>query len=138
MTKNLIGNCRLHELDVHADERGSLVAIERATQLPFDVARIYYIFGVKEGADRGFHAHRNLRQWLICLSGSCTIVIDDGAERLKVPLEKPNAALEIGPMIWRQMRDFSEGAVLLVLASEPYSPADYIHDYEDFKRIAGR
>lgn len=129
---HLIGNCRLLELDVHGDNRGSLVAIERGGQLPFDVARVYYIFNVAKDTDRGFHAHRDLTQWLICVSGSCAIEIDNGSERRKVWLEKPNVALEIGPMTWREMRNFSHDAVLLVLASGRYDPTDYIHHYDDF------
>lgn len=131
----LVGNCRLHELHVRGDARGSLIALEGGRDVPFDIARVYYIFGTQPGACRGFHAHRSLQQWAVCVSGTCTVVIDDGRERKSVVLDTPTRALEIGPMIWREMRDFSADALLLVLASAPYEEPDYIRDYDTFKRV---
>lgn len=103
--------------------------------MPFDIARVYYIFGTAEGVERGFHAHRDLTQWAICVRGACTMILDDGRERAEVLLDRPDRALEIGSMIWREMRDFSADAVLLVLASERYNEADYIRDYATFKGL---
>jgi dTDP-4-dehydrorhamnose 3,5-epimerase-like enzyme len=125
-------NCRLHQLDVRGDARGSLIALEGSSEVPFDVARVYYIFGTRPGVERGFHAHERLTQWAICVSGSCVMRIDDGVSRVDVTLDRPDRALEIGPMIWREMHHFSSDAVLLVLASAHYDPADYIRDYHQF------
>lgn len=131
------GNCKLHELQVHGDPRGSLVALEGGRDVPFAITRVYYIFATEAGVERGFHAHRDLRQWAICVSGSCTVVLDDGETRHAVPLDSPRRALEIGPMIWREMRSFSPDAVLLVLASRAYDEADYVRDYDAFLAMAG-
>ncbi len=133
-----VTGCRLVELQVRGDERGSLVAIEGERDLPFAIARVYYIFGTKAGVDRGFHAHRRLRQLAVCVAGSCTMILDDGRSRVAVRLDRPTQGLEIGPMIWREMRDFSDDCVLMVLASEPYDEADYIRDHDAFLDLAGR
>lgn len=116
----------------HGDERGQLVALEEQVNIPFEVKRVYYIYGTGEGVRRGFHAHKALEQVLICVHGFCTVLIDDGAERNEVLLEQPFEGLYIGPGIWREMHDFSSDAVLLVLASHLYDEADYIRDYEEF------
>jgi dTDP-4-dehydrorhamnose 3,5-epimerase len=128
----LPGTCRLHDLVVRGDARGSLIALEGGGEVPFDVQRVYYIFGTKPGVERGFHAHANLTQWAVCVAGSCTMRVDDGTTRADVRLDRPDLALEIGSMIWREMHDFSLDAVLLVLASAHYDPTDYIHDYHQF------
>jgi dTDP-4-dehydrorhamnose 3,5-epimerase-like enzyme len=129
---DLPGNCRVHPLAINGDERGSLIALEGGRDVPFEVARVYYIFGTGPGIARGFHAHRDLRQLAICVSGSCVITLDDGHRRGEVSLDRPDLAIEIGSMVWREMRDFSEDAVLLVLASAHYDSTDYIHSYEQF------
>jgi dTDP-4-dehydrorhamnose 3,5-epimerase len=125
-------------LEVRGDERGSLIAVEAATGVPFDIARVYYIFGTKSGVERGFHAHRQLTQWAICVSGACTLTLDDGSGRTDVRLDAPERAVEIGPMVWREMRDFTPDAVLVVLASAPYDESDYIRDYEQFTEMVRR
>jgi dTDP-4-dehydrorhamnose 3,5-epimerase-like enzyme len=122
----------VHRLSVAGDERGSLIALEGGREVPFDVARVYYIFGTRPGVSRGFHAHRNLRQLAICVSGSCVMTLDDGRTRSEVELNRPDLAVEIGSPVWREMRDFSDDAVLLVLASAPYDSSDYIQSYEQF------
>jgi dTDP-4-dehydrorhamnose 3,5-epimerase-like enzyme len=132
VSANLPGNCRLHRLEISGDARGSLIALEGGRHVPFDIARVYYIFGTRAGVARGFHAHRQLTQMAVCVSGSCVMTLDDGATRADVVLNRPDLGLEIGSMIWREMRDFSADAVLLVLASAPYDPSDYIQDYDDF------
>lgn len=129
-------NCRLHRLDARGDERGNLIALECGLSVPFDIRRVYYIFGTKPGVDRGFHAHRRLQQMAICVSGSCSVLVDDGRERREIVLDDPGIALEIGPMVWREMRRFSESAVLVVLADAIYDEADYIRDYDDFLALA--
>ena len=129
---SLPGGCRLHELDVRGDARGSLISLQNGSELPFDIARVYYIFGTKPGVERGFHAHERLTQWAICICGSCVMRVDDGATRSDVLLNRPDLAIEIGSMIWREMHSFSRDAVLLVLASARYDTSDYIRNYEDF------
>lgn len=114
------------------DERGSLVALESEKTVPFAIKRVYYIFGTKLGVARGFHAHRNLRQVAICVTGSCLMVLDDGKTRQETLLNSPTKGLLIDDLVWREMRDFSKDCVLLVLASEHYDEDDYIRDYDEF------
>ena len=116
----------------HGDDRGQLVALEEMQDIPFDVKRIYYIYDTLPGVRRGFHAHRNLQQILICVSGSCKIHLDNGFDTAEVLLDKPNLGLYISNDMWREMYDFSEDAVLLVLASQHYDEADYIRNYDAF------
>lgn len=120
------------DFKVLGDERGSLIAIEGNMDIPFTIKRIYYIFAVQNGMRRGFHAHRELKQVLICVSGSCKILLDDGQTKETILLDSPSRGLLIDKMLWREMYDFSPDAVLLVLASEHYSESDYIRDYEKF------
>ena len=123
---------KLYDFPPHGDDRGQLIAIEAGKDLPFDVKRVYYIYDTLPGVRRGFHAHRNLQQILICVSGSCKIHLDNGFDTAEVLLDKPNVGLYISNDMWREMYDFSEGAVLLVLASQHYDEADYIRNYDDF------
>lgn len=116
----------------HGDERGQLVALEEHKDIPFEIKRVYYMYDTGEGVRRGFHAHKSLEQILICIHGSCKILMDNGEEKKVVPLEKPYEGLYISNAIWREMYDFSEDAVLMVLASDFYNEEDYIRDYNDF------
>lgn len=131
-----IAGCRTIELDVKGDERGSLIAFERATGVPFAIARAYTIFGTRPGVSRGFHAHHRLRQWLVALAGGCTVRLDDGRDGADIRLDRPEVALEIGPLVWREMHDFTPDCVLLVLADAPYDEADYIRDPDLFRALA--
>ena len=123
---------KIRKLKLRGDNRGSLIALEANRDIPFDIKRVYYIFGTKKGVVRGLHAHKKLKQILICISGSCTIVLDDGKARDEVMLEDASVGLEIDPCVWHEMKDFSSDAVLLVLASDYYSEDDYLRDYNDF------
>jgi dTDP-4-dehydrorhamnose 3,5-epimerase-like enzyme len=114
------------------DERGSLVALEANKSVPFDIKRVYYIFGTKEGVSRGFHAHRNLKQVAVCVTGSCRFVLDNGKKKEEVVLDDATKGLLIKNLTWREMYDFSPDCVLMVLASEYYNESDYIRDYDDF------
>ena len=120
------------------DDRGSLVALEGAKTVPFDIKRVYYIFDTKKGVSRGFHAHKNLEQVAICVRGACRMVLDDGTNRVDAILDSPIKGIYIGNLVWREMHEFSEDCVLLVLASEHYDEADYIRDYQDFEQITGK
>lgn len=117
------------------DERGSLVALEAHKTVPFDVKRVYYIFGTQEGVSRGFHAHRALQQVAVCVTGKCRILLDDGQRSEEVWLDSPTKGLLIGDLVWREMHDFSVDCVLLVLASEHYDETDYIRSYDAFKQV---
>lgn len=116
----------------HGDERGSLVALEEFKDIPFDVKRVYYIFENAKNVRRGFHAHKELKQVLICVAGACKIHLDNGTETEEVLLDDPRKGLMIESNIWREMYDFTPGAVLLVLASEYYTEDDYIRNYDEF------
>ena len=120
------------------DDRGSLVALEGAKTVPFDIKRVYYIFDTKKGVSRGFHAHKNLEQVAICVRGSCRMVLDDGTNRVDAILDSPIKGIYIGNLVWREMHEFSDDCVLLVLASEHYDESDYIRDYQDFEQITGK
>ena len=114
------------------DERGGLVSLEGNKEIPFDIKRVYYLFGTESSVSRGFHAHKNLQQVAVCVKGSCTFVLDDGGVRENVVLNSPLKGLYIDSMKWREMHDFSEDCILMVLASSFYDEADYIRDYNDF------
>ncbi len=118
------------------DARGWLTPLEAGIDVPFEIKRMYIIYGTQRGIDRGFHAHRDLEQVVVCVSGSCRFVVDDGRERADFILDKPNVGLYVGPMVWREMTNFSPDCVLVVLASKLYSQADYIRDYSEFRRLA--
>lgn len=118
------------------DDRGSLVALEAGINIPFAIKRVYYIFGTQQCVARGFHAHRNLKQVAVCVTGKCRLVLDDGKTREEVWLESPTQGLIIGELVWREMYDFSEDCVLLVLASEHYDERDYMRDYNEFLQQA--
>lgn len=114
------------------DERGSLVAIEGERDVPFAIARAYYVFGTLPGVTRGFHAHKQLQQVAVCVIGSCTMLMDDGRRKESVRLDSPDRGLLIPPRVWHEMSDFSPDCVLLVLASDHYDEADYLRDYAGF------
>lgn len=118
------------------DERGALVALEANRQIPFDIKRVYYIYGTVQGVARGFHAHKALKQVAICLKGSCRFVLDDGNERVEVLLNNPAQGLLIESFMWREMYDFSEDCVLVVLADQLYDESDYIRGYTQFIEAA--
>lgn len=119
------------EFPEHRDESGALTFIEGEHHIPFAIARVYYIYQVTPEKVRGHHAHKELEQYLMCVHGTCTVVLDDGIEKETVVLDAPNKGLYVGSNVWRTM-EFSQDAVLLVLASQPYEEPDYIRDYGEF------
>lgn len=125
---------KLIDLPFLGDERGSLVAIESTNNVPFEIKRVYYIFGTEQGVSRGFHAHKNLQQLAVCVAGNCRMLLDDGKTKESVLLASPKQGLIIGNNVWREMYDFSEDCVLLVLASEHYDEKDYLRNYDEFLR----
>lgn len=126
-------NIELIPLQIHGDERGSLVSLERGVNIPFDIRRVYYIFDTKDGVTRGYHAHKQLKQIAIALKGSCDFVMDNGSERIEITLNNPTQGLLIQSCIWREMKNFSLDCVLMILADMEYQESDYIRDYEQFK-----
>lgn len=122
----------LIEFKTLGDDRGSLISLEQNKNIPFEIKRIYYIFGTKENVSRGFHAHKNLQQVAVCLSGSCRFVLDNGEKREEIILNSPDKGLYINNYMWREMHDFSPDCVLIVLASDFYLESDYIRNYDDF------
>lgn len=122
----------------HGDDRGQLVALEEMKDIPFAIKRVYYMYDTGQGVRRGFHAHKSLEQILICIHGSCKILMDNGTEKKIVSLEKPYEGLYINNNIWREMFDFSPDAVLMVLASEYYDEDDYIRNYDDFLEFVNK
>lgn len=122
----------------HGDERGQLVALEEYKDIPFEIKRVYFVYDTKDGVVRGHHAHKSLQQILVCVHGTCKILLDNGTEKKIVPLEKPYEGLYIANNIWREMYDFSPDAVLLVFASELYNEQDYIRDYDEFLKFINK
>lgn len=114
------------------DERGQLVAIEGSKDIPFDIKRVFYIYGTQSGIPRGNHSHYKTRQYLIAVAGSCKVTLDDGISKSVYSLDSPNIGLLQNKMVWGVMHDFSKDCVLLVLADEYYDAKDYIVDYDQF------
>jgi len=136
MTPLLPGGCRLIPFTVRGDDHGKLVAIEQQHDIPFAVARVYYVYGTAAGTVRGLHAHRALDQVAVAVAGNCTMLLDDGTSRATVRLDDPATAVTLPPMVWHEMRDFSDDCVLIVLADAAYDEADYIRDYAEFIALA--
>ncbi|GAK95034.1 hypothetical protein JCM19298_810 [Nonlabens ulvanivorans] len=117
------------------DPRGNLAVIEGDT-IPFKMERVYYLYDVPSSSQRGGHAHKELRQLIVALSGSFDVVLDDGKEQKTITLNKPDKGLLIPTMVWRELENFSSGSVCMVVASMEFSEDDYIRDYNDFKALA--
>ena len=129
----MVRNVSVGYFQSHSDNRGDLFVAEYQKEVPFPIYRVYYICGVKNPETiRGFHAHKKLRQVMICLGGRCDVIVDDGIERETITLDTPGKAITIEPGIWREMTNFSENATLFVLASDVYDESDYIRDYNEF------
>lgn len=120
----------------HTDGRGVLFSLEEEKNIPFQIKRVYYLTDLQPNHPRGFHAHKNLEQVAICVSGSCVFTLDNGLSRISVELNSPGQGLHIKGLIWREMKDFSNGCVIMVLANEYYDESDYIRDYSEFKRLS--
>ena len=131
-TKSSIYNCSVIELNKVHNRSGNLTALEDNMDIPFDVKRLYYLYDVPGGAERGGHAHKGLHQLIVAASGSFNVVLDDGKNRKVVELNRPYYGLHVVPGIWRELINFSSGAICLVLASEKYDVEDYIRDYKEF------
>lgn len=129
-----LSDCQMVELPKIHDPRGNLTFIEGGSHVPFDIQRVYYLYDVPGGSERGGHAHKALHQLIIAMSGSFDVLIDDGKEKKRVHLNRSYNGLYVCPMIWRELDNFSSGAVCMVLASNRYSESDYYRDYPEFMR----
>ena len=129
-------DCRVIELPKIVDSRGNLTFVEGGNHIPFDIKRVYYLYDVPGGATRAAHGHRALHQLMICMSGAFDVTLDDGRHKQRFHLNRSYYGLYIPPMIWRDLDNFSTGAVCMVLASEIYDEADYFRNYEDFLSAA--
>jgi dTDP-4-dehydrorhamnose 3,5-epimerase-like enzyme len=127
---------KIINFNVLGDDRGSLISLEQYENVPFEIKRIYYIFDTEKGVSRGFHAHINLEQLAVCVKGSCRFILDDGEKREELLLDSPTKGLYINNNKWREMHDFSEDCVLMVLASELFDEGDYIRDYDQFLSLS--
>jgi len=133
MEKFNVYDCSIIELDRHhSDRKGNISVVENSETLPFDVKRVYYLYDVPGGESRGSHAHKELTQLIIAASGSFKVTLNDGKVRRTFFLNRPYQGLYVKPGIWRDLEDFSSGAVCMILASEVYQKEDYIRDYEEF------
>jgi hypothetical protein len=132
-----IADCHLIDLPKIAEARGNLTFIEGGRHVPFEIKRVYYLYDVPGGAERGGHAHKALHQLIVAMSGSFDIVLDDGRQKKRIHLNRSYYGLYVCPMIWREMDNFSSGAVCLVLASNLYEESDYFRDYSDFLKALG-
>jgi dTDP-4-dehydrorhamnose 3,5-epimerase-like enzyme len=133
-----IDDCRVIDLPKISDARGNLTFVEGSSHIPFPIKRIFYIYDVPTGANRGAHAHREHHQFLICLSGSFDVEVEDGERKGCFHLNRPWKGLHVPPMIWAAETNFDPGTVCLVLTSDHFSEADYIRDRADYQRIIHR
>jgi dTDP-4-dehydrorhamnose 3,5-epimerase-like enzyme len=125
----------LEEFKVLGDHRGKLIALEANRQIPFDIKRVFYIYGTQEGVPRGNHSHYKTKQFLLVVNGSCKVTLDDGKEKQTFYLNRPNLGLFQDALIWGTMHDFSSDCVLMVLADEYYDASDYITNYDTFLEV---
>lgn len=127
-----LNDCRIIDLPKISDPRGNLSFIEGGQHIPFDIKRVYYLYDVPGGSDRGSHAHKNLHQFIVAMSGSFDVVLNDGREKKRFHLNRSYYGLYVCPMMWRELDNFSSGAVCVVLASSRYDESDYIRSYDQF------
>jgi UDP-2-acetamido-3-amino-2,3-dideoxy-glucuronate N-acetyltransferase len=133
-----VGSCSFHQLRMVADMRGSLSVGEFARDIPFSPKRYFLIFDVPSHEVRGEHAHKLCHQFLICIRGSCRVLLDDGQHRCEVPLDRVDLGIYVPPMIWGTQHAYSDDAMLLVFASEHYDANDYIRSYDEFRTLSAK
>jgi len=130
-----LADCKIINLPKITDPRGNLTFIEGDRHVPFEIRRVYYFYDVPGGADRGGHAHKELHQLIVAMSGSFDVVLDDGRQKQRFHLNRSYYGLYVCPMIWRELDNFSSGSVCLALASNKYDESDYYRDYQDFLKV---
>jgi len=132
MKKNTVYDCSVIEMDKHHSDVGNITVIENNATIPFEVKRVYYLYDIPGGEERGGHAHKELKQLIVAASGSFDVVLDDGNVKRTITLNRPYYGLLIVPGIWRELNNFSSGAICLVLASHIYDEKDYVREYAEF------
>lgn len=130
-----IDQCKLIEFDKHHHANGNLSVVENGEQVPFDIKRVFYIYDVPGGEERGGHSHKELTQVIVAISGAFDVLIDDGVNQRTITLNRPYQGLLVAPGVWSQQYNFSSGSVCLVLASDHYNEADYVRNYDEFKKL---
>lgn len=133
MKETSVYDCAMVSFDTHSDRKGNISVVHNGAEVSFDIKRCYYLYDIPAGESRGGHAHRALSQLIVAASGSFAVVMDDGGVKRRFVLDRPFRGLFVPPGLWRELEDFSSGAVCLVLASHHYDEADYIRDYAEFK-----
>lgn len=126
---------QLLQLQAYGDERGALIALEEGNNIPFDIKRVYYMFNTGAEVRRGLHAHKALKQVAIAVRGACRFLLDNGNEKIDICLDNPSQGLLIESCVWREIYNFTEDCVLMVLADKLYDESDYIRDYSEFKAL---
>lgn len=132
-----LSDCKFLQMPKISDVRGNLTFIEGGNHVPFEIKRVYYLYDVPGGSDRGAHAHRTLHQFFIAMSGSFDVVLNDGRQEKRFHLNRSYFGLYVTPMMWRHLDNFSSGSVCMVLASERYNEGDYIRDWSEFRKLSG-
>ncbi len=135
LSKNKISDCELIDVSMIHNPSGNITVIENNQSIPFGVKRIYYLYDIPGGEERGGHAHYELEQYIVAASGSFDVILDDGENKKVIHLNRPNFALHIVPGLWRELNNFSSGSICMVLASHKYDEKDYIRDFNQFKEL---
>lgn len=135
LANNTIADCKLIEVSKIKNDAGNITVVENGLDAPFHVKRVYYLYDIPSGEERGGHAHYELEQFVIAASGSFDVVLDDGTSKKRITLNRPNLALHIVPGLWRELDNFSSGSICLVLASHKYNEKDYIRDYKNYLEL---
>tara|TARA_B110000208_G_scaffold128512_1_gene156214 strand:- start:84 stop:497 length:414 start_codon:yes stop_codon:yes gene_type:complete len=135
MKSNTVFLCSIVDLSKVHTIAGNITVVENGDNIPFEVKRVYYLYDVPAGEERGGHAHYELEQYIVAASGSFDVTLDDGLNKEKFTLNRPNLALHVVPGLWREINNFSSGSITMVLASEIYKEEDYIRNYEDFLKL---
>lgn len=130
-----VDNCRIFNLDCHPDINGKLAVVENGEKFPFEMKRMFFLYDVPSGAARGGHSHYEEEQFLIAVSGSFDVILHDGVEQKRVTLNRPNIGLHIPPGIWRELENFTSGAVCVALASTNFEENDYVRDFNEFLEL---
>jgi hypothetical protein len=133
-----LNDCKIIELPKISDPRGNLTFVEGGNQIPFDISRVYYLYDVPGGAERGGHAHKALSQLIIAMSGSFDVILDEGGLKKRFHLNRSYQGLYVCPMMWRELDNFSSGSVCMVLASNKYDEADYYRDYKEYSKAVNK
>lgn len=135
LSKNKVFDCSVVDISKVHSKSGNITVVENGENIPFDVKRVYYLYDVPSGEERGGHAHYELEQYIVAASGSFDVIVDDGVNKRRFSLNRPNLGLHIVPGLWRELDNFSSGSICVVLASQKYVENDYIRDYNHFLEL---